>query len=176
MTMQDVTQQIVEFVRTNQAYAIPIVFVLAFGESLAVVALLLPATVILWGVGAIIGASDLSFWPIYFAAAFGAAFGDWLSYWLGLHYHEQISRMWPLSRYPDLIPRGHRFFEKWGWPGVFLGRFIGPLRAIVPLTAGACRMPALPFQLANWTSAFVWAGVTLGPGAFGASWLRDWIG
>ena len=173
--VHDFAQQTIEFIRTNQDYAIPIVFALAFAESLAILALIVPATFILWGVGAVIGASGLDFWPLYLAAAIGAALGDWLSYWLGLHYHEQISRMWPLTRYPEALPRGRAFFEKWGWPGVFLGRFIGPLRAVVPLTAGACEMPRVPFQFANWTSAFLWAGATLGPGAFGANWLKGWI-
>jgi membrane protein DedA with SNARE-associated domain len=176
VSLQNVTQLILDFIRMNEIYALPLVFVLAFGESLAIVALVLPATVILWGVGAFIGASGIAFWPIFLAAGLGAALGDWLSYWLGLHYHHQIGRMWPLSRYPDLLPRGHAFFAKWGWPGVFLGSFIGPLRAIVPLTAGACEMPAVPFQIANWTSAFIWAGVTLGPGAYGLPWLRALAG
>lgn len=175
MSVQEFAQQTIEFIRLNEVWAIPIVFLLAFGESLALFALLLPATFILWGVGAVIGASGLSFWPLYFAAALGAALGDWVSYWLGYHYHDKIARMWPLSRYPELLPRGRAFFDKWGWPGVFLGRFIGPLRAVVPLTAGACEMPMIPFQIANWTSAFLWAGVTLGPGAMGLTFLKDWV-
>jgi membrane protein DedA with SNARE-associated domain len=152
---------------------VPIVFVLAFGESLAFVSLLLPATVILWGVGALIGVSGIDFWPIWLAAAVGAGLGDWLSYWLGYHYHDQIARMWPINRHPHLLPRGHAFFEKWGVAGIFLGRFLGPLRAAVPLVAGACTMPSLQFQAANWTSAFLWAAWTLGAGALGVEWLAN---
>ena len=55
--------------------------------------------------------------------------------------------------------------------GVFFGRFIGPLRAVVPLVAGACTMPFLAFQIANWTSAFLWSSVMLGAGAFGLEYL-----
>ncbi|HEY6886637.1 MAG TPA: ABC transporter permease, partial [Solirubrobacter sp.] len=43
------------------------------------------------------------------AAAVGAALGDWLSYWLGNTFEAPISRAWPLSRRPDLLPRGHAF-------------------------------------------------------------------
>jgi membrane protein DedA with SNARE-associated domain len=106
----------------------------------------------------------------------GAALGDWVSYWLGYHYHQQIAGLWPLSRHPDLMPRAHRLFEKWGALGVFLGRFFGPLRAVVPLVAGAAQMPRWTFQAANWTSAFVWATTTLGPGAFGANFVKNWFG
>jgi membrane protein DedA with SNARE-associated domain len=36
-------------------------------------------------------------------------------------------------------------------------------------------MPRAPFQIANWASAFVWAGAMLAPGAFGLSQLRSWL-
>jgi membrane protein DedA with SNARE-associated domain len=175
VTLPDFATSILDFVKANEGWAPAIVFLLAFGESLAFVALLVPATVILWGVGALIGVTGIEFWPLWLAAACGAALGDWLSYWLGYHFHDPISRMWPLSRYPDLLPRGRAFFEKYGVMAVFLGRFLGPLRATVPLVAGAATMPQIPFQLANWLSAIVWGGVTLAPGAFGVEWLAKWM-
>ncbi len=49
----------------------------------------------------------------------------------------------------------------WGVPGIFIGRFFGPLRAAVPLVAGIFEMPYWHFQAANFISAFVWAGVLL---------------
>ena len=69
--------------------------------------------------------------------------------------------MWPLSRHPDLIPQGEAFMKKWGIPGIFIGRFFGPLRAIVPLIAGIFEMPFWHFQIANFVSAFVWAATLL---------------
>jgi membrane protein DedA with SNARE-associated domain len=69
--------------------------------------------------------------------------------------------MWPLSRHPDLIPKGEAFVKKWGMPGIFIGRFFGPLRAVVPLVARIFEMPYWRFQLANFTSAFVWAATLL---------------
>src|SRR3954451_19809010 len=170
--MPDFVQPVLEFIRTHEGWAVPIVFLLAFGESLAFVSLLIPATVILWGIGALVGASGISFWPLWAAAAAGAGLGDWLSYWLGYHYHDRIARMWPLSRNPDLLPRGHAIFERWGFAGVFFGRFIGPLGAAGPLGAGACQMPSLHFQIANWSSALAWATWTLGAGALSVEWLQ----
>jgi membrane protein DedA with SNARE-associated domain len=164
-------QGIIDFVRTNQVWAVPIVAVLAFGESLVFISLLLPATFILIGIGALIGMSGIDFVPIWLAASIGAALGDWLSFWLGLTFHSTIARMWPLSRYPDLVPRGHAFVEHWGIYAVFLGRFFGPLRASVPLAAGILEMPWWSFQFANITSAFLWAAVLLAPGVLGMKFL-----
>jgi membrane protein DedA with SNARE-associated domain len=162
---------ILTFVRDHEPWAAPIVFVLAFGESLAFISLLLPATVILFGIGGLIGATGIGFWPIWLAASLGAALGDWLSYWLGYRYKREIARLWPLSRHPDMIPRGEAFFRKWGTAGIFLGRFFGQLRSAAPLVAGICAMPMLPFQVANFSSALVWATGILTPGAIGLGWL-----
>ena len=155
------------FIEAHRAWAAPIVFALAFGESLAFVSLVLPFWGMLVGLGAIIGFAWSPEWfSILVAAAVGAALGDWLSYWLGWHYHEQIARMWPLRNYPDLLPKGHAFFEKWGAWAIVIGRFSGPFRASVPIVAGATQMSNTRFQLANWPSAFLWAGVLL---TFGGS-------
>lgn len=162
--------KVIAFVQAQHAWAAPLVFVLAFGESLAFVSLVLPATVILLAFGGLIGAADLPFWPIWGAAAAGAILGDWLSYWIGYRYQHAVARMWPLSRHPGLVARGVRVFRRWGIVGVFFGRFLGPLRAAVPLAAGICGMPGLPFQLANVASGMIWAAGILAPGMFGGRW------
>ena len=149
------------FVREHAAWAPFLVFALAFGESLAFISLLLPAWGALVAIGGLIGPSGISFWPVWIAASIGAALGDWLSYWIGLKLEYTVAHHWPLSRHPDLIPRGERFVKKWGALGIFIGRFFGPLRASVPLVAGIFEMPYWRFQLANFTSAFVWAAVLL---------------
>ncbi len=153
--------EIIEFVRQHQAWAAPVVFALAFGESLAFISLLVPAWAALVGIGALIGPSGISFWPVWIAGSIGAALGDWLSYWVGLKVGPAVANIWPLSRHPDLIPKGEAFVKKWGVLAIFIGRFFGPLRASVPLVAGIFGMPYWRFQLANFSSAFLWAGVLL---------------
>jgi membrane protein DedA with SNARE-associated domain len=174
MDFQAYVDTIIAFVRDNAAWAPPIVFALAFGESLAFISLLIPAWGALVAIGALIGPSGINFWPVWIAGALGAAFGDWLSYWIGLKLEHSVANIWPLSRHPDLIPRGERFMKSWGVAGIFIGRFFGPLRAVVPLIAGIFEMPFWRFQLANFSSAFVWAAVllTLGDGiSVALKWL-----
>ena len=160
-TIDSYFHQIVEFVHLHEAWAAPIVFCLAFGESLAFISLLIPAWGALVGIGYLIGPSGISFWPVWVAGSLGAACGDWLSYWVGVKLGPPVAHVWPLSRHPELLPRGERFMKRWGIPGIFIGRFFGPLRAAVPLVAGILAMPYWQFQIANFTSAFVWAAVLL---------------
>jgi len=161
MDLDAYIQPVITFVRDNAAWAPPVVFALAFGESLAFISLLIPAWGALVAIGALLGSSGISFWPVWIAGSLGAACGDWLSYWVGVKLEHSVQHIWPLSRHPDLIPRGERFMTKWGIPGIFIGRFFGPLRASVPLVAGIFEMPYWRFQFANFTSAFVWAAVLL---------------
>lgn len=179
MDLQAIVQQTVDFVRNNQVWAAPIVFALAFGESLAFLSLLIPAWGALVAIGALISSSDISFWPIWIAASLGAAAGDWLSYWVGLKLENRVYHMWPLSQHPTVIPAGEAFIRKWGAFAIFIGRFSGPLRASVPLVAGVFAMPYWRFQVANFTSAFVWAATLLTLGDVTSStikWLAKLMG
>ncbi|WP_454915689.1 DedA family protein [Xanthobacter sediminis] len=153
------------FVREHETLAPAIVFGLAFGESLALVSVFVPATVLLLAIGALIEASGLHFFPIWLAAVAGASLGDAISYWFGFHYKERAKTFWPLSRRPDLVARAEDFFTRFGFWGVAAGRFFGPARAIVPLIAGILAMRQSHFQIANVASAAVWAFAMLAPGA-----------
>src|ERR1700716_1602373 len=107
--MEDLAHALADFVRDHQAWAAPIVLLLAFGESLAFISLLIPAWGALVAIGALIGSSGINFWPVWIAGSLGGAFGDWLSYWIGLKLEYRVQHIWPLSRHPELIPRGERF-------------------------------------------------------------------
>jgi membrane protein DedA with SNARE-associated domain len=154
-------QPVIAFASENKGWAPLVVFALAFGESFAFISLLIPGWGALIAIGALIGPGSINFWPAWIAGALGAAGGDWLSYWIGLRLEYAVVGMWPLSRHPELIPRSEVFIKKWGIPGIFVGRFFGPLRASVPLVAGIFEMPYWSFQFANVVSAFLWAAALL---------------
>ena len=75
-----------------------------------------------------------------------------------------------MTRYPELIPKGERFFQRHGGISILFGRFVGPVRSIIPAVAGMMHMPPVRFYLVNILSALAWAPVVILPGvAFGAS-------
>jgi membrane protein DedA with SNARE-associated domain len=67
--------------------------------------------------------------------------------------------------------RGHFPVTRTCCAGVFLGRFFGPLRCIVPLVAGVCGMSWLAFQAANIASGVIWATLVLAPGHLAFKWF-----
>jgi membrane protein DedA with SNARE-associated domain len=172
MNFEHLTKPVLDFVRVNQGWAPAIVGVIAFCESLAVVSLLVPATVLMLGIGALIGGAGLEFWPIWFGAAVGATLGDWVSYEISRYFGEPIKAWGPLKRYQSQMDRAEDFMRRYGVWGVVIGRFFGPLRAVVPLVAGIFHMPRVRFQAANVFSAMLWAGLMLAPGAGLTEWLQ----
>ncbi|HEV8678477.1 MAG TPA: DedA family protein [Stellaceae bacterium] len=159
--MQDLAPPLLDFIKTHQSWAIAVMFVTAFGESLVLLNLLFPGTALLIAAGALVKSGGLSFLPVIIGAVAGAVLGDAVSYWLGRRFGHGILRVWPFSRHPEMLSSGIRFFARHGGASVFIGRFFGPIRAVVPLAAGIMQMPRGRFWVANITSALVWAPLLL---------------
>jgi undecaprenyl-diphosphatase len=162
--MTELFDQLLAWIQQHPEWAALVVFSVALIESLAIVGVLVPGVIILFGAGALIGVGVLDFWSIAAWAIAGAIIGDGLSYWLG-HHFEYLTGRWRWFRlHPDHLDKGIRFFERYGDISIALGRFFGPIRAIVPLAAGLMRMPPKRFFIANVLSAIVWAPAYLAPG------------
>jgi membrane protein DedA with SNARE-associated domain len=153
------------FIRENHAWAGVIVSVLCFLESVAVISIFVPATLLLIAAGGLAGAGLVSWQELAIGGVIGCLVGDTVSYWLGRMLGPHVAKIWPFTKRPDLIPHGEAFFRKHGWWGVFIGRFFGPLRAIVPTCAGIMKMPHWAFQAVSIASALVFVPIMLAPGA-----------
>lgn len=164
-SLHDLVAPGLDILKAQQAWAVPLVFALAFARSLAVVALIVPGNAVLMGAGAMIAGGYLELTPVSLAIVMGAGLGNWLSYWIGDTFQDRIHQFKYFRKRPDLLPRGEAFFHKYGAASIVLARFIGPLRATVPILAGMLGMPAATFQIANWVSAVLWGGAMLGAGA-----------
>ena len=163
-------QPLLDWIQNHPGLAGLLVFAVAAAESLAVIGILVPGIVFMVGVGALIGLGVLELWSTVVWAAAGAIVGDGVSYWLGRHFDKQLRSIWPFTRHPELIPRGERFFHKHGGKSVLFGRFIGPMRPVIPAIAGIMHMNPYHFYFVNILSAITWAPVVLLPGVvFGSS-------
>ena len=81
------------YITDHSGLAYGAVFLVSLSESLALVGLIVPGTVIMFGVGAIVATGSLELKPVLLLAAAGAIAGDGISYWLGRHYQEKIGRI-----------------------------------------------------------------------------------
>ncbi len=163
-------QPLFDWVSQNPAWAGVITMLIAACESLVLVGIIVPGIAMLYGVGALVGLGLLDLWPIIGWTALGAILGDGVSYWVGWRYKERLRTLWPMSKYPDLIPHGEAFFIRHGGKSILFGRFAGPMRAIVPMVAGILHMRPARFCAMDIAAALVWAPATILPGVvIGAS-------
>ena len=163
-------QSLLAWVVANPHWIGLLLFLVAFLESLALIGFVMPGAVILFASGGLVASGAYPLGDALLYATLGAILGDGLSYWLGRHYQQQLRCFWPLCRYPDVLSRGEQFFFRHGGKSVALGRFVGPIRAVVPAVAGMMGMSPLRFYTVNILSAIVWAPAYILPGVvFAAS-------
>ncbi|VAW78677.1 DedA protein [hydrothermal vent metagenome] len=168
--MESLFTQLLEWMQAHPNWAGFIVLVVSALESLLVVGLFVPGTVVMFGIGALIAAGGMPLYPTLVWAAVGAVLGDGASYLLGRHYNQQLRVMWPFRKYPLMITRGVDFFHRHGGKSVVLARFVGPVRPLLPAIAGMLNMSPTRFFAVNTLSAILWAPAYILPGMlFGAS-------
>ncbi len=148
----------------NSELLAPIAFGLGFAESIVVLSWFIPSSAILLGLGAVQQATGGEFWTVWIAAAAGAFLGDTASFAAGRHYKSNVARMWPFSDQPMWLTRTRLVFLRWGAIGIIGSKFLGPIRAFIPVVAGAARMRWPAFLPASAVSCLAWSGAFLAPG------------
>lgn len=162
--MSDVISPLLQWLNAHPEFAGLATFIISAGESVAILGTIVPGSVMMTAIGVLAGAGVIPFWGTIFWAILGAIVGDGISYWIGHYFKDRLKNVWPFRRYPNLLKSGEAFVHKYGVMSVFIGRFVGPVRALVPLVAGMLGMKPLQFTIANVTSAIGWAPVYMLPG------------
>lgn len=140
------------------------IFVIACIECLAIAGIIVPGTVLLFAVGVMAGNGVLSLWETLALAYFGGLLGDALSYGLGRYFHQDIRRLPGLRSHPQWLNGAESYFRRYGVASLLLGRYIGPLRPMLPMVAGMLSMPVGRFILVSLLAAAGWSLAYLLPG------------
>ncbi|WP_100640122.1 bifunctional DedA family/phosphatase PAP2 family protein [Marinobacter salexigens] len=139
-------------------------FSTAFIESLALAGILVPGVAFLFTISVMAAQIEMPLMTVLIWAWLGAVSGDTVSFAFGRLFQGRLEAVWPLSRYPEHIRKAETFFHLHGGKSVIIGRFVGPLRPIIPLIAGALLMPWRRFLAFNIGSAIAWAPAYILPG------------
>ena len=148
----------------NHEWLGPTIAFMALIEALVVVGLLIPGVAIMFALGAMAGAGVMDPLTMLLWGIIGSIIGDGISFQLGYHYHNRVRFWWPFNKHPEWLKKGEEFFHSHGDLSIALGRFIGPVRPIVPVVAGMLDMSPTRFYIVNILSAIPWAPVYLMPG------------
>lgn len=157
-------QAVLDWVQLHPNMTGLLIFLVALGESFLLVGILLPGAAMLVGLGTLIGLGVVDFKTAWITASLGAFAGDGISFWIGYHYKQKLLKIWPIYKFPKLLNSGQTFFSKWGTLSVFIGRFVGLVRPIIPAIAGMMAMPIRKYIIISTVAAILWSPFYLLPG------------
>lgn len=153
---------------------------LGFAESAAFLGLVLPGETALFLGGVLAAQGNIGLPLLLVVAVIAAVAGDSVGYELGRVLGPAMRRS-RVGRWigPDRWDRAEDALARRGARAVFIGRWVGVLRALVPAVAGASGMPYRRFLAANVAGGTLWAGTVVMLGfTAGAAWaqVQGWLG
>lgn len=148
----------------NPQWLAAAVFIVACIECLAIAGLIVPGTVLLFAVAVLAGSGALSLGETLLLGFLGGVLGDVVSYFLGRHFHQNIRRLPGLRHHPEWIGSAETYFQRYGIASLLVGRFIGPLRPMLPMVAGMFDMPFPRFFAVSLLAGAGWSVAYLLPG------------
>jgi membrane protein DedA with SNARE-associated domain len=167
---------LIAFVSAHAWLAYLTLFFAALLEAVPVVGAVIPGSTVILALSALVPGGELRFEGVLAAAIAGALIGDGTAFWLGHRRQREILGTWPLSGRPALIEESEAFFHRWGTLAVFFARFVPPIRAFVPITAGALGMEPWKFYSVNIAAILLWAAAHTLPGVLAVSALHQYAG
>ena len=174
--MASLIDPFISFVSTHAWLAYLTLFLAALLEAVPIVGAVIPGSTIIFALSALVPGGELKLGWVLLAAIAGALLGDGSAFLLGYREQREILKAWPLSNYPRLVSQSEAFFNRWGTLAVFFARFVPPIRAFVPITAGALGMAPPVFYAVNIPAVLLWAPAHVLPGVLAVSALHRYGG
>jgi membrane-associated protein len=159
-----VIRDIVHYVSAHPGSAYATLFLAALLEAVPVVGSFIPGSTVILSLSALIATGDLGLADVLAATIAGALIGDGVAFWLGHLNQGKLDRVWLLDRYPEVIRQSEAIFEKYGSAAILAARFLPPVRAFVPVVAGALGMPPRRFYPRSVVAIALWAPAHVLPG------------
>jgi membrane-associated protein len=146
-----------------------------FAETGLLVGFFLPGDTILLaaGISISIGTLHTPLWVWLVICPLAAIIGNLVGYGIGRRVGPVVFDR-PNSRLfkPEYVTRSQAFFDRFGWPTVFVARFVPIVRTVAPVMAGVAHMPIPRFTVASvlggvvWTDGILLIGYALGHNKF----------
>ena len=139
----------------------------SFIESFALIGMIIPGVLLLAIISGL-AATSLNIIEVVTIAYFSSLLADVMSFFIGYSFRNSINKVWPFKEHPEFLQEGQKFFKQYGMIGLFIGKFIGPIRPLLPITAGSLNMDKRRFFLIEILSCFLWALIYTVPGYYAA--------
>jgi membrane protein DedA with SNARE-associated domain len=157
---------VILMLQQNPQWIAWVLFIAAFIESFAIIGIFVPGVVLIAIASGMAASAEIHIVQVLIITFLGSCIADISSYAIGRKLSRKIDRVWPFISHPDWLLKGKEFFKSYGILGVFIGRFIGPIRPVMPITAGSMNMNAKHFIGIDLLSGMIWAPLYTFPAYF----------
>ena len=96
-----------------------------------------------------------------FIAGLGGFAGDQIYFYIGRYNKKYIHDKLRNQRRKFAI--AHLLLKKYGWPIIFIQRYMYGLRTVIPMSIGITKYSSRKFAIINLFSAWAWAAITIIP-------------
>jgi membrane protein DedA with SNARE-associated domain len=96
-----------------------------------------------------------------FVAGLGGFVGDQIYFYIGRYNKTYVHKKFKGQRRKFAL--AHLLLKKYGWPIIFVQRYMYGMRTVIPISIGLTRYDAKMFAFINILSAWVWAAITIVP-------------
>ncbi|WP_297574275.1 DedA family protein [uncultured Deefgea sp.] len=159
--MQDLLQTAINH---SNELALAVLFMIVLAESTALIGLIIPGTILMVTMGTLIGSGKMDFWLACSVGFVAALMGDLISYALGYRYRRRLQQLKLIRQHRRLLIQARLVLRHHGPVGIFVGRFLGPTRPVLPMVAGMLSMPAKRFMPACILACILWSPLYFLPG------------
>src|ERR1700733_13714231 len=98
--MSEIVTPILQWLNSNPELAGFATFLISAAESVAIIGTIVPGSIMMTAIGALVGAGIIPFWSTLIWAILGAIVGDGISYWLGHYFKARLHQVWPFRTHP----------------------------------------------------------------------------
>jgi membrane protein DedA with SNARE-associated domain len=96
-----------------------------------------------------------------FVAGLGGFAGDQIYFYIGRYNKSYVYKKFKGQRRKFAL--AHLLLKKYGWPIIFVQRYMYGMRTVIPISIGLTRYDAKLFAFINILSAWCWAAITILP-------------
>ncbi|CAD7286580.1 MULTISPECIES: DedA family protein [Campylobacter] len=104
---------------------------------------------------------DMNLGLAIFIAGLGGFAGDQVYFYIGRYNKNYITTKLHSQRRKFAI--AHMLLKKYGWPIIFVQRYMYGFRTVIPMSIGVTRYSSKKFAFINLISAWCWAAITIIP-------------
>ncbi|VDZ80926.1 DedA family integral membrane protein [Salmonella bongori] len=152
------------FITQSALYSLIAVLLVAFLESLALVGLILPGTVLMAGLGALIGSGELNFWHAWLVGIVGCLMGDWISFWLGWRFKKPLHRWSFMKKNKSLLDKNRTCVTSAQYVHHSGRALCWAHKAAGAMVAGMLDLPVAKFLVPNVIGCLLWPPFYFLPG------------